>query len=125
MSISAKNVFQFLRGALRGTSGLENLWGKKIIIIGMSSIGQELLSMLCFEGPEVFFYDENLVNYNSAYVICSSVQTVLTHDAQDADIIINFLNNQLSIYHHKVLKTVNFSSIGEDSYTQGIHAFYL
>ncbi len=125
MTTLAANIFHYLRGGVQGTFGSENLRGKKILIFGMGDVGQQLLSMLCFHGPEVLFYDESIVNYSAAHRICKSVRALSSGDEEDADIIIDLLGNRLSIDQGVMFKTVNLSQLGEDPYTQGIHDFYL
>lgn len=119
MTTSASSVFHYLRGAIRGDSGVEDFRGKSILVIGMDTIGQDLLARLCFDGVNLFFLDNSLVNYNQAHVICGSVN--LFEDQTDVDIVINLDEGFISYAG----KHVPISEIGEDPYTQGIHEFYL
>ncbi len=127
MTINSTSVFQYLRGALRGSFGMENLRGKVVVILGMGPLGQQLLSNFCFtDGPAIFFHDESLANYAAAYRRCRSVQALDPDFDIEADIVIDLPNDKLAISHgSKGFKTANLSKIGGDPYTQGIHDFYI
>ena len=77
MTKSASKIFNFVRGAVRSYYGEENLRGKRILVYGMDEIGQELLTMLCFDDVKLFFYDESITNYDKAHMICSSVEVMV------------------------------------------------
>ncbi len=125
MTIAATDIFCYLRGALRGSFGLEDFRDKTIFIFGMGTVGQQLLTMLCFSGPEIVFADESIVNYRAAHKICESIQVASSGDDVYADIIIDLRDNTLSIAQGPAFKTVNLSTLGKEPYTQGIHDFYL
>ena len=126
MNLSALDVFNFIRGALRGSYGIETLSDKKIAILGMDTIGLQLLTMFCIpDGPDISFYDNRLINYNAAHIVCNSISSLERYDKEDFDIAINFYDNHLLIVNNLKSKRVEFSEIGDDPYTQGIHEFYI
>ena len=69
MTPNASQIFNFLRGAMRGTWGVEDFRGKRVAIIGMGITGQQLLTMLCFEGVGLFFYADSVVYACRVYVL--------------------------------------------------------
>ena len=115
-------VFNYIRGAIRGTYGTEDLRHKHILIVGVNSFGQELINKLCFD-KEVHLYfqvdaPQGMQNYLSAFSICTLVEP---WEGQDMDIVVDTLSEKLTVGK----TTTNFKKIGKDSYTQGIHDFYL
>lgn len=124
MTPNASQIFNFLRGAVRGTWGVEDFRGKRIAIIGMGITGQQLLTMLCFEGVELFFYANGIVDYNAAHMVCGSVTALDRGDIEDVDIVVDLVGNHLTIVSNSKMKKFVLSDIGNDPYNQGIHEYY-
>jgi hypothetical protein len=118
MTTKASKLFHFLRGALRGTYGDEDLRRHRFLIIGTSKIGQELLSRLCVGGIDIKFQDQSLTNHHNTFAVCSDVDV---YTGEPVDVIVDFSKNVLHVKN----KSFPFDKIGEDAYTQGIHEFYL
>jgi hypothetical protein len=121
---NASQIFNFIRGAVRGTWGVEDFRGKRIAVIGMDIVGQQLLTMLCFEGVELFFYADGIVGYDAAHMICGSVTPLAYGDTADVDVVINLIGNHLTIVRNSKMKKFILSDIGNDPYNQGIHEYY-
>jgi hypothetical protein len=120
----ATQIFNFLRGGVRSAFGVEDFRGKRIVVVGVGALGQELLSMLCFDNVKLFFFDKSVVNYHRAYQVCSSV-CFLEKEEKGIDILINLDEGYLSIDGDFATKDFKLSEIGDDPYNQGIHEFYL
>jgi phosphoglycerate dehydrogenase-like enzyme len=116
--MKAHSVFQYLRGAIRSSYGIENLRNKTLLIIGMSEYGQKLLNMLCIPGVNVKFMDPKVSNYHKSFAICKDVDV---YEGQSADVIVDFTNDYLCVNG----KTISMEDIGDNAYTQGIHEFYM
>ncbi len=116
------DVFQYLRGAIRSAYGVEDFRQMAFVIIGMCTKSQELLALLCFDGVNVKFIDptNSMVSYQKAFTICSSVDVVKEQ---------GFCFNVLIDFSEGIgyIKGQEFSidEIGENSYEQGIHDYYL
>ena len=111
-------VFNFLRGALRGHYGREELRGKNILIVGMNSDAQELLMCLCVSGVGLFFSDPSIGNNYRAHTICSPANP---YNGEDVEIVIDFVQDKFSLKG----KDFPLSNLKSDAYTQGIHEYYL
>lgn len=111
-------LFQFLRGALRGAYGTEDLRSRKFLIVGPSKLGQEILGRLCLPDVDISVKDCSMVDYPKLFSVCGYVDT---HGGEERDVIIDTIVQQIVLKG----KSVPFSSIGDDAYTQGIHEFYL
>jgi hypothetical protein len=114
-------IFNYLRGALRGAYGVEDFRGKSVLIIGVNSFGQALVSNICFD-EEVNLYfqvdeEQGLGNYLNAFSVCALVEP---WSDQPVDIIVDTLTQKIIVDN----TTISFGEIGEDSYTQGIHDFF-
>lgn len=125
MTTSASQIFNFLRGAVKSSFGVEDFRGKRIAFIGMNIIGQELLSMLCFDDVKLFFSDFSIVNYSRAHMICNSINVISTEIVKDIDILINLEDDFLGVSNASYSKEFPLSEIGDDPYNQGIHEYYL
>ncbi len=115
------NVFNYIRGALRGAYGIEDFRGKSVLIIGINNFGQDLVSKICFD-EEVNLYfqvdkEQGLQNYLNAFTVCALVEP---WDGQEVDIVVDTLALKVTVDN----TTTNFKDIGEDPYNQGIHDFY-
>jgi hypothetical protein len=118
MTQTGSSLFNYVRGAVRGTYGTEDLHDKAILFVGVCALGQEVLKRLCFSGATIYFKDASLVNYHNAYAVCGSI---IPHTSESVDIIIDLTNGAL-----RVGGTMRPLSIAKKySYTQGIHDFYL
>lgn len=115
-------IYNYLRGALRGTYGVEDFRGKSILIIGVNKFGQDLVSKICFDEEVTLYFQvdtsQGLTNYLNAFTICAAVEP---WEGQSTDIVVDTLARTITIKG----STVSFQEIGEDPYTQGIHDFYL
>ena len=111
-------VFNFIRGAIRASYGIESFRDKTFLIIGMSKYGQRLLNRLCIEGIDVKFLDGKVSNYYRSFAICKEVDS---YQGQPSDVIIDFLNDYVCMGE----KTFPIGQIGTNPYTQGIHEYYL
>ncbi len=118
MTIPAVQLFHFLRGALRGAYGDEDLRNHAFLLVGMSQLGQELLGYLCIDGINVRFQDPAIKNYYRSFSICGEVDI---YEGGEVDVIVDLNNGFLSLNE----KTFPIGKIGSDPYTQGIHEFYL
>lgn len=119
MTTNANSIFHFVRGAVRGSYGVEDFRGRRILIIGMDVVGQQLLTLFCMDGVKLFFLDNSLVNYDKAHMVCPQVRPF---GEQQIEIIINLSGGFVSVNH----KPFTISEIEDrDSYNQGIHAYYL
>ena len=116
--MNSTSVFQFLRGALRGTWGKEDLGNTTILFVGMNPTAQQVLGMLGNAASQVYFQDTSLLNYRNAYLLCDNISPWL---GESADITLNFEVGFLSIKN----KVFYFVNIGDNPYTQGIHEYYL
>lgn len=125
MTKSASKIFNFVRGAVRSYYGEENLRGKRILVYGMDEIGQELLTMLCFDDVKLFFYDESISNYDKAHMICSSIEVMVRGNVYDnLDIFIDLVEGTILVGDNDS-KLFPIDEIGNDPYNQGIHEYYL
>ena len=125
MTKSASKIFNFVRGAVRSYYGEENLRGKRILVYGMDEVGQELLTMLCFDDVKLFFYDESISNYDKAHMICSSVEVMVRGNVYDnLDIFIDLIEGTILVGDNES-KLFPIDKIGNDPYNQGIHEYYL
>jgi len=115
---SATDIFQFLRGALRGAFGNEDLRGKNLVFIGMNSLAQEVLGKLCLDDVGLYFKDPGIQNYRQAFTICGPVQPWL---GETADVVLDFTEGVVTIKNRQFY----FQFIGEDAYNQGIGEYYL
>jgi hypothetical protein len=125
MTKSASKIFNFVRGAVRSYYGEENLRGKRILVYGMDEIGQELLTMLCFDDVKLFFYDDSISNYNKAHMICSSVEVMVRGNVYDnLDVYIDLVEGTVLVGDNES-KLFPIDKIGNDPYNQGISEYYL
>ena len=118
MTINACSVFQFLRGALRGFYGTEDLRNHRFLLVGMSNTGVGLLKRLCVDGVEVLFQDSSIKRHASCFAVC---QTVDVYKGQDVDVVIDLESGFVTVD----TKAFPLAKIGKDPYVQGIHEFYL
>ncbi len=125
MTKQASRIFNFIRGAVRSYYGEENLRGKRIIVSGMDEIGQDLLTMLCFDDVKIFFNDSSISNYHKAHMICGSVEVMVPGNVySDIDIFIDLLGGTILVGDNDS-KLFPIDEIGDDPYEQGIHEYYL
>jgi hypothetical protein len=125
MTKSASKIFNFVRGAVRSYYGEENLRGKRILVYGMDEIGQELLTMLCFDDVKLFFYDDSISNYDKAHMICSSVEVMVRGNVYDnLDVYIDLVEGTVLVGDNES-KLFPIDKIGNDPYNQGISEYYL
>ncbi len=119
---TTKDVFNYLRGALRGAYGIEDFRGKSVLIIGVNTFGQSIVSKVCFdEEVKIYFQvdkEQSLKNYLNAFTVCTLVEP---WEGQNVDIIVDTLARKVTVDNI----TIGFEMIGEDPYNQGIHDFYL
>ncbi len=118
---STTKLFNYLRGAIRGAYGIEDFRGKSVLVIGVNSLGQDLVSKICFD-EEVSLYfkvdtKHGLKNYLNAFTVCTLVEP---WDGQEVDIIVDTLAQKVTIAG----TSINFKDIGREPYNQGIHDFY-
>jgi len=118
MTTCPTKLFQFIRGALRGAYGTEDLQARTFLIIGVSRLGQDILGRLCLPGVDIRIQEHTLVFYTQVFGVCSHVDL---HDNTPRDVIIDTMEENLTVKGKKF----GFSSIGDDPYTQGIHEAYL
>ncbi len=112
------SLFQYIRGALRGAYGLEELRGKRVLVVGLNTLGQDILLRLCLEGVKLYFLDSGLYNYYCAYLICPSA---VPYRGEAVHLLINLEKDFLMVNE----KQQPLKEIGEEPYTQGIHDFYI
>lgn len=118
MTICPTKLFQFLRGALRGAYGIEDLTRRNFLIIGISAEGQDLLAKLCIPDTHLRFYDQSLCEYRRAFGVCGAVEF---YDGQFSDVVVDFVQRVITIKG----KSFSLDSISDNAYEQGIHTFYL
>lgn len=118
MITKASDLFLYLRGALRGAYGQENLRDKSILLTTLPRLGQEVLLHLCIDGVNLFFQDHHLSSYHQAHTICGQVSP---YAGEPVDIIINFEKRLLIVKG----KSHDWSKVGPAPYVQGVHDFYL
>jgi hypothetical protein len=124
MITTASQIFNFLRGAVRSSFGVEDFRGKRIIIVGMDKEGQDLLSMLCLDDVKLYFHDKSIVNYHQAHLVCGAVDVLVPGEVfGDIDILINLVEGYLTV-DGNVSKDFTLDEIGDEPYEQGIHEFY-
>jgi len=115
------DVFNYLRGALRGRYGVEDFRGKSILLVGINRFGQSLLNKICFDQEVTLYFagdpKQAVRQYHNALSVCSLVEPWTN---QKADIVIDTLAEKVTLGS----KTVPFKAIGAQAYTQGIHDFY-
>jgi hypothetical protein len=114
----ASDVFHFLRGALRGAYGIEDLRERRFLIVGLSDIGQDLLGHLCVDGVDIRFQDSSMKNYRRSFAACRDVDF---YEGGEVDVIVDF-DCGLIVVNEKAFP---INKISTDPYTQGIHEFYL
>jgi len=124
MTINATKIFNFLRGAVRSAYGKEDFRGKKILLVGMENLGQELLTMLCLDDVELLFWDKGIMKYDKAHQICSSVG-FLEETEDGIDILIHLIDGYVIVESNSKSKDFKICDISDDPYNQGIHEFYL
>lgn len=118
MKSSPNSIFHFVRGAVRGAYGQEELRGRRILIIGMNLLGQQLLTMFCMDGVKLFFMDDSLSNYDKAHMVCPPVRP---YTEQLIEVVINLPEGFITVKD----KSFDIDLIGKDPYNQGIHAYYM
>ena len=118
MTTNAIQIFNFLRGAIRSSFGTEDFRGKRIVVVGMGKLGQDLLTMLCIDGVDVKFIDPKISNYHRSFMVCKEVDL---YQGQKSDVIIDFTNGYLCVKG----KTFPINKINNRAYEQGIHEFYI
>ena len=124
MTKLASRIFNFIRGAVRSVYGVEDFRGKRIILSGMDVVGQDLLTMLCFDDVKLFFNDSSLTNYDHAHLICSSVEVMIPGTSYDEiDVFIDLINGTILVGNES--NPFPIEEIGDDPYNQGIHEYYL
>jgi hypothetical protein len=114
----SSHLFHFLRGALRGSFGDEDLRNHRFLLIGMSQLGQELLGHLCVDGVDIRFQDSSISNYQKSFTVCRDVDV---YEGAGVDVIVD-LDTRLLILNDRVFP---LDKIGDNPYIQGIHEFYL
>lgn len=115
--MNASQIFSFLRGAVRGAYGQEDLRLRSILIVGMKPLAQELLAKLCISDSNLFFTDPSVQNFYRAHSICGPIQA---YKETNVDVIIDFTTDKLTIKG----KSFFLAEIRNDAYTHGIHEFY-
>jgi len=114
-------VFSYIRGALRGTYGVEDFRGKSVLVIGVNQFGQDIVSKLCFDEKAKLFFvgspGQELMNYFYAYNICRAIEP---WQGEPIDITIDTEAKRVVIDG----TAVSFEMIGEEPYNEGIHDFY-
>lgn len=116
--MNSQAVFSFLRGALRGHYGREELQGRQILIVGMGTAAQDLLIRLCVSGAGLFFSDPSVINTYRAHAICSPASP---YSGESCEIVVDFVQGKFSLKG----KDFPLSNLKSDAYTQGIHEYYL
>lgn len=114
---SPEQTFSFLRGALRGAFGVEDLTKHSILIRGMTSVAQDVLIRVCVEGSQIYFSDSSVRGFYRAHHLCGTIQA---HAGENTDVVLDFDTGQISLAG----KNFSMGHITQDSYTQGIHEFY-
>jgi len=112
--IDSAAVFNFVRGAVRSAWRLEDLRDKKFLIIGSCP---DLVELFAVGGSTVYSTGEDLCAYTNAIGVCPNL---LSYEGQEVDIIIDILNQYLSIKG----KGFSIGDIGKDPYNQGIAEYY-
>ena len=112
------SIFQFLRGAIRGAYGQEDLREKRILIVGQEEVGRELLKYLCFDNVYVFISKAGLEEYVTAFHTCQGVEL---YDGQEMDLVIDTIDGVFTMRQH----SFPLSSIKIDAYNQGLSEYYL
>jgi len=115
--MKAIRVFQFLRGALRGAYGKEDLRDKSFLIVGLGSLTTQLVQRLCLDEILLYISGVSLKDYNGAHSACEGVQS---YEGQDLDVVIDTLNNYISVRG----KSFPIGEIGNKPYDQGVSEFY-
>ena len=111
-------LFQFIRGALRGAYGTEDLLGRRFLIIGVGTLGQAILGRLCLPEVDILVQEQSVGNYTKIFAVCGHVDV---YDGSDRDVVIDTAEECLTVKGRRF----SFSSIGDAPYTQGIHDNYL
>lgn len=116
-------VFNFVRGAIRGMNGREDFSNINFLVIGTDGIGGELTKWVS-SAPDasVFFTNESIYTlrqYQDLLEMGLPIKYLQENDS--VDIIIDNLRQEVIILG----KRFSFTDLVEDSYTQGIHEFYL
>jgi len=112
------DIFNYARGALRGSYGIEDFRSRVVVIIGMDEFGQALLNRVCRAGCTLYFTTDSVKEYHCAGRICGTAEPWA---CQPADIILDVESGHIVVGS----KTIPFGEIGAEPYTQGIHDFYL
>lgn len=118
MIICPAKLFQFIRGALRGAYGTEDLHSRKFLIIGVAPLGQAILGRLCLPEVDILVQERSVGNYTKIFAVCGHVDV---YSGDFRDVIIDTESECVIVKNRKFL----FSNIGDDPYSQGIHEAYL
>lgn len=116
-------VFGFVRGAVRGLNGREDFRNLKFLIVGTDGDGLELIRHIS-SAPDASVYFTNssgqaLRQYQEVLGLDPSIQ-YWTEEGY-VDVVIDNVNEKIFIGPREFY----FTDLEEDSYTQGIHEFYL
>ncbi len=118
MITKASTIFHFMRGALRGAYGTEDLRSRSFLLIGASQVGQEFLNHICIDGVSIAFQDESIESYSRSFAVCRDIDV---YEGQEVDVVVDLVGGFLTVRD----KAFPLSKIGDNPYTQGIHEFYL
>ncbi len=114
-------LFNYLRGAIRGAYGVEDFRGKSVLVIGVNSFGQDIVSKICFDEEVKLYFQvdtkQGLKNYLNAFTVCTLVEP---WEGQEVDIVVDTLAEKVTING----TSIDFKYIGGEPYNQGIHDFY-
>lgn len=110
-------LFNFLRGALRGHFGVEDLRPHTFLFKKMTPDAQQVLTRLCIDGVSIYFTDPSVCRFYQTHVICGLVKI---YAGEDIDVLLDFDNEIITVGS----KSFPMNKISGDAYTQGIHEFY-
>ena len=116
-------VFNFIRGAVRGINGYEDFSNINFLIVGVEGPGKELTKWLgSTPGASIFFTNDPLYALRQYQEVLKIDPSARYWEEKDCvDIVIDNLKEKIIIRG----KMFSFEDLVEDSYTQGIHEFYL
>ena len=125
MKNQSSKIFNFVRGAVRTVYGIEDFRGKVIVISGMDIVGQELLTMFCFDDVKLLFHTPDVISYSKAHLICNSIKVMKPEKVyNEIDIFIDLIHGTILVGDNS-RRRFPIEEIGNDPYNQGIHEYYL
>lgn len=123
MKTKASKVFNFIRGAVRSINGWEDFSNINFLIVGTDGVGKELTKWISSAPDASVFFTNDPRHALRQYQEVLEVEPNISYwdQTENIDIVIDNVKEEVIIRNRKF----SFDDLMEDSYTQGIHEFYL